>query len=148
MCDDIYAAGDIAHGDFGLPSWNARIEHWRVAEQTGRLAAMNMLGEQKIFTDVPYFWTYQFDLGLDYIGHADRWDEIIIDGDVAKQDFVACYVQNEQIVAVCVSGRSAESCAIMELLKRRQMPPAERFRQVIDDGSFNFERALREIDLP
>ena len=95
-----------------------RIEHWRFAEQLGRLAAMNILGIETIYDEVPYFWTYQYDLGLDYIGHAKEWDEIIIDGDVEKQDFLAYYIKAGRVTAVCCCGRSKMACVVADLMKR------------------------------
>ena len=72
VADGLYAAGDIArfplYGD-GPP---IRVEHWRVAEQHGRIAALNMLGQPTRYDAVPVFWTIQYLKRLDYIGHADR----------------------------------------------------------------------------
>ena len=53
-----------------------RVEHWRVAEQQGRVAALNMLGKDVSYDAVPMFWTIQYFKQLDYIGHAKRWDEV------------------------------------------------------------------------
>jgi NADPH-dependent 2,4-dienoyl-CoA reductase/sulfur reductase-like enzyme len=57
-----------------------RIEHWRLAQQHGRHAARVMLGHEAPFEDVPFFWTGQFGLSLRYVGHAEDFEEVIVDG--------------------------------------------------------------------
>ena len=103
----IFAAGDITR----FPDRNAEsvhIEHWRVAEQMGRCAAQNMIGRMSPFKEVPYFWSFQFGVGFDYVGHAEKWDEVKIEGDLETENFTARYNSNGKVVVMAGSGRSQE----------------------------------------
>jgi NADPH-dependent 2,4-dienoyl-CoA reductase/sulfur reductase-like enzyme/nitrite reductase/ring-hydroxylating ferredoxin subunit len=122
----VYAAGDIARFPLAATGQPARIEHWRLAQQHGRVAARNMLGQQEEFTAAPFFWTQQYGKSLRYAGHASEWDDIIYHGEVAKQDFLAFYVQAGRIAAVASMGRDAAMIYIAELLGQGRLPaPAE-----------------------
>jgi 3-phenylpropionate/trans-cinnamate dioxygenase ferredoxin reductase component len=95
----IFAAGDIAeawHPDFGA---RVRIEHWDNAKRQGRAAARNMLGRAEPYRRVPYFYSDQFDLGMEYAGYAPAWDEVVFRGDPAKREFVAFWLRNGRVVA-------------------------------------------------
>lgn len=116
--DGLYAAGDIAA--FPGPDGNRlRIEHWRVAEQQGRTAARNMLGHDEPYTRVPFFWTAQHDVVVDYVGHADQWDEIVVDGDIGSFDFLTFYVKDGIVAAVATAGRDRETALLSELMRER-----------------------------
>ena len=115
----VFAAGDVAH----FPDWRTgegiRIEHWRTAQQQGRIAAMNMAGLVERFTSVPFFWTRQFDVSLQYVGHAPRWEEVCIVGSPEERDFVAYYVRKGKVYAAAGMGRSRELGAIEELMRQQ-----------------------------
>ncbi|MEH2390729.1 MAG: FAD-dependent oxidoreductase [Nostoc sp.] len=127
--DGIYAAGDIAR----YPDWRTneslRVEHWRVAAQQGRIAAHNMAGKAVKFRGLPLFWTMQFEFPLRYIGHAQSWDEIIVDGDLQKQEFIAFYVKNNQVLAVATSHKDTETAAMAELMRLNQRLTVEELRR-------------------
>ncbi|HEX2639520.1 MAG TPA: FAD-dependent oxidoreductase [Pyrinomonadaceae bacterium] len=115
---EIYAAGDIVHFPDARTGETTRIEHWRTAEQQGRIAAHNMAGKLTDYAAVPFFWTTQFDATLNYVGHAKDWEEIIVDGDVAKKEFVAYYVKDGRIAAVAGMNRDRELAELQELMRR------------------------------
>ena len=123
--EDIYAAGDIASFPYAPMRKSTCIEHWRLAAQQGRIAAANMLRKNKlqaISQIVPFFWSGQYDLKLRYVGHAEEWDEIFIDGNLEQQEFLAFYLQNEQIIAVTGVNRDRDIAAISELMRLQKMP--------------------------
>lgn len=96
---DLYAAGDIASYPEARLGERVRIEHWRLAQQHGRIAARNMAGQAVPFEAVPYFWSGQLGMNLRYLGHAKSWDEVIIDGSLDDRQFVAYYVKDGRVVA-------------------------------------------------
>jgi NADPH-dependent 2,4-dienoyl-CoA reductase/sulfur reductase-like enzyme len=118
----IYAAGDIARYDDGSER-GTRIEHWRVAQQHGIVAARNMLGEQEAVTrHVPFFWTTQLGISLRYVGHASEWDEIIYrDGTPEQRSFVAFYLKGGKLKAAAGVKHDPEMDAI-ELILRDDLP--------------------------
>jgi len=115
----LYAAGDIARFPLGGDGPPIRVEHWRVAEQHGRIAALNMLGQDKVFDAVPVFWTIQFMKQLVYIGHAGEWDRVVLHGDPDSQDFLAYYVKDGVVRAAAGMGRDRDAAALIELFGRR-----------------------------
>jgi NADPH-dependent 2,4-dienoyl-CoA reductase/sulfur reductase-like enzyme/nitrite reductase/ring-hydroxylating ferredoxin subunit len=120
--DGLYAAGDITRFPDPRTGERVRIEHWRTAEQQGRVAARNMVGHDAVFDSVPFFWTRQFDRGLLYVGHAPRWDEIIYQGEVSSQDFLAFYVKDGRVLAVAGMNREREMAAAEELMRLGRFP--------------------------
>jgi NADPH-dependent 2,4-dienoyl-CoA reductase/sulfur reductase-like enzyme/nitrite reductase/ring-hydroxylating ferredoxin subunit len=119
----IWVAGDIASVS------DTRIEHWRVAEQQGRVAALAMLGRNVAYDGVPFFWTYFFGKRLGYLGHAKEWDNIIIEGDIEKQHFIAFYVQDGYVHAILSCDYESEMAALSETMR----------------GHLTVENALRTI---
>ena len=104
----IYAAGDIARWPDRLGGQPIRVEHWAVAENLGQCAARNMLGQQKAFDTVPFFWTEQYDFALGYTGHAEDWDEIHIDGSLAARDCSISYLRGGTQLALATVSRDLE----------------------------------------
>ena len=131
MCvaDGIYAAGDIAWFPSALTGERQRIEHWRTAQQQGRIAAHNMAGKKTAYDGVPFFWTRQFDVGLLYVGHATSWDEIIFQGGVSAQNFLAFYVKEDSVLAVAGMSRDRDMAAIEELMRLHKMPSATQLKK-------------------
>jgi len=118
MCvsQDLWAAGDIA--TFALKGEPLRIEHWRLAQQQARIAASNMLGGNERYLDVPYFWTFHFDKRLDYLGHAEQWDEIRYLGEPETFDFLALLCTKGVVAAVVACEREREMAMLAERMKQ------------------------------
>jgi apoptosis-inducing factor 3 len=126
--EGLYAAGDIASFPDPRTGGRVRIEHWRTAQQQGRVAAHNMTGRPTRFDGVPFFWTRQFDTGLLYVGHAPSWDEIVYAGDVAAQDFIAFYVKDGRVLAAAGVNRDRDMAALEELFRLNLMPEAKELK--------------------
>ncbi|MGE3992751.1 FAD-dependent oxidoreductase [Pseudorhodoplanes sp.] len=105
----VYAAGDIARWPDKHSGANIRVEHWVVAERQGQTVALNMMGHREPFAAVPYFWSQHYDVPINYVGHAERWDEIAIEGDIATKDCVIRYKQEGRTRAIASIFRDRES---------------------------------------
>lgn len=122
----LYVAGDAAAFPLRGDGPRTRVEHWRVAEQQGRLAARNMLGHGVPYDAVPVFWTIQYLKRLDYIGHATKWDDIVVHGDLGKPEFIAYYVQDGRVAAAIGWDRDPDTAALVALMTdRRDWTPDE-----------------------
>lgn len=116
----LWVAGDAAAVN------GSRIEHWRLAEQHGRTAAAGMLRKpgahatpaSESFHGVPFFWTAHFGKRFGYVGHAEQWDELQVDGSIGDNKFLAYYVKSNAVKAVLGCGRDAALAMLAESMRK------------------------------
>ena len=115
----IYAAGDIARWPDPHSGEKVRIEHWVVAERQGQTVARNILGRRERFADVPFFWSQHYDLPINYVGHAEKWDKLEIEGDIKARDCVVRYRRDGKLLAVASIYRDVDSLKEELAMERR-----------------------------
>ncbi|MGN9774524.1 NAD(P)/FAD-dependent oxidoreductase [Micromonospora sp. H33] len=96
---DVYAAGDIARAWHPLFEARLRVEHWANALNQGATAAANMLGVNQPYARIPYFFSDQYDLGMEYAGHCPDWDAVVFRGDPASGEFLAFWLRDQVVCA-------------------------------------------------
>ena len=101
----VFAAGDVARYPDARSGMPVRIEHWVAAERQGQAAARNILGAREPFSAIPFFWSAHYDLTLNYLGHAESWDAIDIDGDLAARDAAVSFRAGGRTLAMVTVGR-------------------------------------------
>jgi 3-phenylpropionate/trans-cinnamate dioxygenase ferredoxin reductase subunit len=96
---DVYAAGDVAAAWHPILNRRLRLEHWDNAKRQGAAAARNMLGKQLAYDRLPYFYSDQFDLGMEYVGAPEDWDQVVVRGDASSREFIAFWLNDGYPVA-------------------------------------------------
>lgn len=96
---DVFAAGDAANAFHPFYDEHVRVEHSANAENQGKIAALNMLGGAEVYSDLPCFFSDQFDVGMEYSGLATSWDKVVFRGDPATREFLAFWLKDSHVVA-------------------------------------------------
>jgi 3-phenylpropionate/trans-cinnamate dioxygenase ferredoxin reductase subunit len=95
----VFAAGDVANAQHPFYGERLRVEHWANALNQGPVAADAMLGRPTAYEEIPYFFSDQYDGGMEYSGYAREWDEVVFRGDPSSREFLAFWLKGERVVA-------------------------------------------------
>jgi 3-phenylpropionate/trans-cinnamate dioxygenase ferredoxin reductase subunit len=95
----VFAAGDVAHAWHPFYDQHIRVEHWSNALNQGPAAARAMLGQKVSYDRIPYFFSDQYDVGMEYSGYAPKWDEVVFRGDPAEGEFIAFWLHDSRVIA-------------------------------------------------
>src|SRR5215216_3117916 len=129
----IFAAGDVANAWHPFYRERIRVEHWANALNQGPVAARNMLGRHERYDALPYFFSDQYDVGMEYAGYARTWDRVVLRGDPASREFIAFWVSDDRVVA----GMNVNVWDVTDQIQR-----LIRTRAAVDD------RRLVDTDVP
>jgi len=129
----VFAAGDVASALHPLYGERIRVEHWANALNQGPAAARNMLGRSEPYETIPYFYSDQYDVGMEYAGFARTWDRVVFRGDPATREFIAFWLVEDRVVA----GMNVNVWDVTDHIQR-----LIRERVAIDD------RRLADADVP
>jgi 3-phenylpropionate/trans-cinnamate dioxygenase ferredoxin reductase subunit len=122
----VFAAGDVAAAWHPFYQARIRVEHWANALNQGPAAARSMLGLGAPYERLPYFFSDQYDLGMEYTGYAPSWDEVVFRGDPATREFIAFWMRDGRVVAGMNANVWDVTGPIGELIRRRCQVDASR----------------------
>jgi 3-phenylpropionate/trans-cinnamate dioxygenase ferredoxin reductase subunit len=96
---DVFAAGDVANAWHPFYGQRIRVEHWANALNQGPAAARAMLGEAVRYDRIPYFFSDQYEVGMEYSGYATEWDQVVFRGDRYAGEFIAFWLKDSRVLA-------------------------------------------------
>jgi 3-phenylpropionate/trans-cinnamate dioxygenase ferredoxin reductase subunit len=114
----VWAAGDVARYPSARMGESVRIEHWVVAERMGQVAAKNVLGAHVRYDVVPFFWSAHYDLVINLVGHAERWDRVDVSGSIAARDATVAFRRGDRTLAVATVGRDEVALRVEAAMER------------------------------
>ena len=123
---DVFAAGDVASAWNPMYGRHIRMEHWANALNQGQAAARNMLGKDTAYTKLPYFYSDQYDLGMEYNGYASDWDRVVVRGDLAAREFLAFWLKDGRVLAGMNANVWDQGDGIKALLRSGKAVDADR----------------------
>jgi 3-phenylpropionate/trans-cinnamate dioxygenase ferredoxin reductase subunit len=129
----VFAAGDVANAYHPFYRERIRVEHWANALHQGPVVARTMLGQSAVYDRLPYFFSDQYDVGMEYTGFARSWDRVVFRGDPATREFIAFWVTGDRVAA----GMNVNVWDVVDPIQR-----LIRERVAVDD------RRLADPDLP
>ncbi|KAL5037947.1 Apoptosis-inducing factor 1 [Batrachochytrium dendrobatidis] len=142
--ENVYAVGDIARYPYHITGENVRIEHWNVAQNQGRVAALNIMAKESNKSElthmkqIPYFWTVQFGKSVRYAGYATSFDNVIIQGSMECDEsggglsFAAFYMRKGQLISVCSVAKDPVVSHVSELLRLGKAPTEKQLKDGLD----------------
>jgi len=116
----VFAAGDVANARHPFYGRHIRVEHWANARAQGEAAARAMLGKPVVYDEIPYFFSDQYDVGMEYSGYATDWDQVVFRGDVEAREFVAFWLEDGRVVAGMNVNVWEVNDSIRELIRSRE----------------------------
>jgi 3-phenylpropionate/trans-cinnamate dioxygenase ferredoxin reductase subunit len=126
--EGVFAAGDVAGAYHPFYGRRLRVEHWANALNQPQTAARAMLGKPATYERLPYFFSDQYEVGMEYSGHATRWDEVVFRGDPDGREFIAFWLETGRVVAGMNVNVWEVTDAIQALIRSGQPVAAERLR--------------------
>jgi 3-phenylpropionate/trans-cinnamate dioxygenase ferredoxin reductase subunit len=117
----VFAAGDVANADHPFYGRRLRVEHWANALNQGPVVAKAMLGQDVAYEEIPYFFSDQYDFGMEYSGFAASWDELVFRGDVEAREFLAFWLEDGRVIAGMNANVWDVSDDVRELISSRRI---------------------------
>jgi 3-phenylpropionate/trans-cinnamate dioxygenase ferredoxin reductase component len=124
----VFAAGDVANAFHPFYGRKLRVEHWANALNQPATAARAMLGKPASYERLPYFFSDQYDVGMEYTGYAEEWDEVVFRGDVDAVEFIAFWLRDGRVMAGMNVNVWDVTDPIKALINSREAIPADRLR--------------------